>query len=149
MTQIERYFRTPEQARQEAREAYMRLCFYIDTQRSEDRPFVPAPTPTRDPKFTDAQKAMMYGRLKPEQRNAEERKNVATREAVLEILADGKPRTALELAAALGRPGNRQYARATAKRLLDKGLVELAKRRVEQYNKEINVYVLPVHKRGV
>lgn len=33
---------SPDQARKKAREAYMRMCIYIDTQRSEDdAPFVP------------------------------------------------------------------------------------------------------------
>lgn len=53
------YYRTPEEARREAREAYMRLCFYIDTQRSEDAPFVPEPVPTART-FTRAQLEMGF-----------------------------------------------------------------------------------------
>jgi len=101
--------------------------------------------PQPNPKFTDAQKAMMYGQLNA---GRKEVKYIATRKVVMEIMADGKPKTALELAAALGRPGDHHYARAVAKRLLDKGLIKLAKRRVDYHSQPINVYVLPSQERS-
>ncbi len=43
----ERYFRTPDEARREAREAYMRLMLYVDTQRAAVTIPEPLPTPRK------------------------------------------------------------------------------------------------------